>query len=441
MNRIEKKMQVQLLVYTRSNQFDYGWVYGHSDTKLQRDLEQLFQTSIGNTLLNREKREVKFFFQLNGYYVLLIADASDRVDKQKRIIFDRAMFVWQSGNIANSGLTHRDLHELDKILAEEARKVYDNLAENEPFIKPKLNSLLITLPAAEQSPEEVVFTDGYKWKDVWQRNLIVEFPSSYSFGMILELIGRQPLEETVAVCHGLSKESRYPKDKSCAVGGGNQNGTEILIYDRGFEFRASGKIQKAININIQSTQGSAGFSPTKYETHFDDFQVVGEFASNASFHETTKPPQGFVASEEDVELNELLDKLAEKINSQPQQRVNVVNQVWARFSNNKNKQISKLITEIIYLLTPANAFVPLEIHVLWQHLFIEVLLLPEALFEDFNSDWSRRTQHLKSVTLAKTSNQQYSRWQETFKEKCDQLADSFSNSATIGKDNSLKITR
>jgi hypothetical protein len=420
MNEDEKILETQLMIYTRSYSFDYSWVYGHRNAKIQKELETLFRTWITNKLLNNLWHEVTFFSQIDGYFILLIASPSNRVDNVKRAIFDRAMFLWQP----NHKLVYRDLYPLVMALTSKATEVYETLTSDATTIKTDYQNGFINLRTnnADQSTEEVenftvAFPSGITWKDIRQQNLIAEFPTSLKFSEIVQLIGDYPLEETLTICHGVSVEDRYPKDKSCIVSATNRNSSEVLVLNRNLQLYLTGKIQESIISKPNSSFHPAHLTPQKTQVE-----------PNLVPPNKTEIPS---TSNDEEKLVDFLNELAKKISIRGDEKSNIILQqirvLVEKISLSQRKQLLKLITELLYLLNPAGAVIPVEINILWQNLFTEILLLQGNSSNDIRKSWIQRISLLKPITFSAISNLKLDKWESEFNEKCNQLRDALSD--------------
>lgn len=420
---METILETQFMVYTRAFSLDYSWIYGHQDLKVQKNLESIFNSQISNQLLDDLAHRITLFFRFQKYFILLVANPSKRRDDVQRTIFDRAMFLWQP----NQFLVYKDLILLSRLLIKESEKVYENLSNDIRSIKTDYEMRAIKFDSDKKSilakPNEqfkdstVVFSSEMQWKDIKERKLIAEFPNSFDFSDIVHLVGNLPLEETIAICHGLPIENRHPKEGGCIVSAIKPASNKISIYNNDLQTVGTATIEKLTVKEQKQLDPTTISAPDK--TAEKKVSVIPNNAENSSI------------KNEKEELIILFNELADKLNPEldnDKAFIQKIKTLAERFSVGKKKQVTSLITQILYLLSPAETIIPIEIHVLWQNLFIEILLFQNSSLSDIKKSWDQRISLLNYMTFAATDELNPKNWESQFKRKSEQLRNLLSDS-------------
>lgn len=404
MTKKEKSIEAQLMIYTRSTLFDYTWIYGHRDTQFRKELEGVFNEWIDNKLLDKISQKVTFFSTFKKHFILLVAKPSDRVDRVKRIIFDRAILLWKH----DTQLNYNDLAKLSSTLESQAEEVYTNLPSDVTNYETDYWQGTITLKDKNLTQGEKIvkafFSPPLSWNDVKQKKLVVEMPSSIEFKGIAEILGDYSLENSITICHGVPIEKRFPKDESCIVSGNSANSEEIAVYDRNLNLYCIGAIKEVLASDYE----------TSTNENLQKIQVKEKIDREETEPEKNKDSSG------------IFNEIAEKIKSLDSKQRNTIFRRFQeiaqqKFSNTQKKQVLKLITEIFYLLNPVEILVSVEIHILWQNLFCEIMLLQDKESDEIKKSWVQRISLLKPITIATVSELEIDSWQETFNEKCNEL--------------------
>jgi hypothetical protein len=399
-------ININFLVHTKSASFDYQWIYGIEDKKLESDLNQLVLNWLSNKELDSLSR-ASTFFQFKDYFALMTASASStRRDAEKRVIFQRAIFLWKPDEI----MLYGHLAPLLGILESHADKIYAEVPDNELRIEQKQHRFTIYLSDLDKwlRTNQSLFQawklpTGLKWAHILREKWSVEVPSSWEFAAMISPIWDAKISENnpIFIGQGLHRRNRFDSDRSWILSSTEPSGagaSELKILDRyGSEVPASQYPSSSTRRTLSSgslarsggesqTRNPGGVSGDPITDGYDNAPPYGHHRPS----EAEDAEQG-VRDEARLAVYSAVSERGRSLADQEEKSS------WLKKKKQAESKLQSILAQINLLIIPLEYNVPLELTIAWQHLLLEIALFSQSASASWREEWMRRIRRLEDL--------------------------------------------